>query len=117
MDASQNYNGWSNYPTWAVNLWLSNDEGLYNEALALVAEITSATESTSEVWTLAESHRFNLADSFRDWVGELSADGFASLGDPRAEPSMRDDLFGWALDQVDWQEIADAWISDSVAVL
>ena len=22
------YNGWTNYPTWAVNLWLCNDEGL-----------------------------------------------------------------------------------------
>lgn len=27
------YNGWKNYPTWCVNLWLSNDEGLYNETL------------------------------------------------------------------------------------
>ena len=24
----EGYNGWRNYPTWAVNLWLSNDEGL-----------------------------------------------------------------------------------------
>ncbi len=23
------YNGWSNYPTWAVALWLGNDEDLY----------------------------------------------------------------------------------------
>ena len=26
------YNGWSNYETWNVALWLQNDEGLYNLA-------------------------------------------------------------------------------------
>jgi hypothetical protein len=26
------YNGWTNYETWNVALWLQNDEGLYNLA-------------------------------------------------------------------------------------
>jgi hypothetical protein len=30
------YNGWSNYETWNVALWMQNDEFLYNTAKACV---------------------------------------------------------------------------------
>ena len=32
MTTSETYNGWANYETWNVALWLGNDESMYNLA-------------------------------------------------------------------------------------
>ena len=42
MDDASPCNGWSNYETWAVNLWFTNDQGRMQRCLALVAEAERA---------------------------------------------------------------------------
>src|SRR5215471_5290881 len=106
MSEEKGYQGWANYPTWAVNLWLANDEGLYREALDRVAgeceDAAWASQVEQGVWTVEESRRYHVADALKGWVrNELAPD----LG-----ASFAADLLGFALDQVDWYELADAWI-------
>jgi hypothetical protein len=106
VNADETYNGWKNYPTWCVNLWLGNDEGLYNEATAKAEYAVTYTDDhpnvSAEIWTTEETRRFTLADDLKGWVrDELAPDLGASFGA---------DLLGYALDQVDWNEIADAWL-------
>jgi hypothetical protein len=98
MQDEQGYNGWKNYPTWNVNLWLSNDEGLYNATRELVRDaIDNGEESTARVDT---------ADHIRHFVRDELA--------PDLGASFAADLLGYSLDCVDWFEIADAWLEDAV---
>ena len=102
------YNGWKNYPTWCVNLWLSNDEELYRATLELIGDtlvgIANDDNVSSEIWTVEQASRYRVADALKLWVrDELAPDAYEGA-------SFVADLVGWALDHVDWSEIADAWI-------
>lgn len=87
------YQGWKNYPTWAVNLWLSNDEGLYHATIERAQEIIRDGNSVGL-----------FSQCLKDWVtNDLAPD----LG-----ASFAADLLGYALDSVDWHEIATAWLNE-----
>ena len=47
---NQTYNGWENYETWNVALWIDNDEGLYNVARRCV-DYKQFVENISEFMT------------------------------------------------------------------
>ena len=110
----ERYNGWANYPTWAVNLWLSNDRGLYdmtNEAVdEEIGDAPNCIQVKEGIWTVEQAIRFNTADHLREMVEELPhMTGEAEV----LNTGFTADLYGWALGQVDWHEIADAWIEDA----
>ena len=97
------YNGWKNYETWAVNLWIDNEEGTQ----------TLWAENTADVWraarmypsggfTVSETARLNLTAALKDWAEESAPD----LG-----ASVWADLLNAALGEVDWTELADSMLS------
>ena len=85
------YNGYSNYQTWNVALWLDNEPGEYS----YVRDTAVRLEKTSR-----------FADWLKDYVEEIN---------PLNEnASMFSDLMSHALANVNWYEIAKGIMEDEV---
>lgn len=90
-DNDETYNGWKNYPTWAVHLWLTNDKSEYDSCLRTV----------DDAFRHSDTPRVYIADALKESLFEAAPD----LG-----ASMYADLLSFALYHVDWFEIADDFI-------
>lgn len=102
MTQEETYNGWKNYPTWAVNLWLGNDQGIYEETARRVQESVHSARWANLDALDETPPRYAVGEMLREWVtNDLAPD----LG-----ASFASDLLGYALDCVDWYDIADQWI-------
>ena len=84
-DETNGYQGWTNYETWCVNLWLSNDQASYTTTKEIVADGTE--------WEAAER--------LKEWI---AADEF-----PLKEPTMYSDMLTAAFSEVNWVEIVRAF--------
>lgn len=77
------FNGWKNYETWAVALWIDNTQSTQQEAYAIIAE--NPDENAA-------------AQAFKEWIED---------GNPLSEAgSLYSDLLNAALSEVDWYEVA-----------
>lgn len=82
------YNGWSNRETWNANLWMTNEEFIYDH----IREIATSCYSVSELADNMEAFLLNL------WE--------CSCG---AHHNTYHTPDGDSLDPVNWVEIAEAW--------
>lgn len=98
---SEKYNGWANYETWNVALWLHNEQGTADDLQELARTARD---------DYPEDAAANLAESIESYV---TSDLPEMLGfDLDAAPMMFGDMLQAALDSVDWYEIAENELSD-----
>ena len=97
--ADTTYNGWTNYETWLVNLWMDNEQGSQEYFLEQAQERYDAAKPT-QYSTTEEVARF----VFADWLKEFHEENRPEL------PGVYGDLLGGALSAVNWDEIARHYI-------
>ncbi len=105
------YNGWSNYETWAVALWLDNEASTYEYVRGLARDAwddasptTYATRGQAAAWALAET----LKDEHED---------ANPLADEDVPASVFSDLLSASLGRVDWHEIAHNLVTEVLCEL
>lgn len=98
------HNGYHNYETWLVSLWIDNDQHS-QELWAEQAEIAWNDAEPTEVLTEKENAAYTLAASLKEYFAEHV---------PISDNGVYLDLLTAALSEVNWDEIARNMI-DAVA--
>lgn len=88
----ETYNGWTNYETWSVALWLDNEPGTYEDARQIVH---------------AELDDWRAGRDLREYVESLP-----DVESVLSGATMAADLLGTALSEVSWTEIAEHYRED-----
>ena len=92
------YNGWTNYETWVVNLWMDNEKGQQDY---WIEEVQVALKQDNPV--------MHFADRLKDEHEEAASYALAAA---KYETGPLADLLNGALSEVNWREIAQHWIDD-----
>ena len=102
------YNGWTNYETWIVKLWLDNDQGSaeYWEEEAREAMQDVVEKDTSSADDLRNSAAYDLAGRLKDWHENYVEEGMPSSA------GFLNDLINSALSEVNWEEIARHYVEE-----
>lgn len=106
------YEGWKNRETWALQLWLTNDQGLYEMTRERVQE---AVETYRKGYEPGDGLQLN--DVLPVLAGEAVKDFVDELTDPDESLMTVENIVKLLADvgslyRVDWDAIGAAWLAD-----
>lgn len=102
MSTEKTYNGWTNYETWNVKLWIDNDE-YSQESWNEQADECLEQAQADKFFTAEERARLDLADRLKE---QFECGMYDLLDNAKASASVWADLLGAAMSEVNWHEIA-----------
>lgn len=97
------YNGYTNYETWLVALWIDNDQGL-QEMIQEFAQAAYDEAEASEYLTREEEAVATLEKQIEDVIDEMNP--------LISEASLFSDMLSAAFREVDYREIAEGFIAE-----
>lgn len=111
MSEDKRYNGWTNYETWVVKLWLDNDQGSYDywREQAIDCWDVAEDKSPNQFMNRADNAKVMLADCLKAEHDDQSDHPVFKA----ADGSVYADLLNAALSEVNWYEIAQSLLDDS----
>lgn len=110
----ETYNGWTNRETWAVSLYINNDEGMQRHALDNLRDIRADEKrardasETLTVISLEDAIRYRFSDWLKDWFEEMQEQSIGATS--RETLKMLFDI--GSLSRVNWDELAEALKGD-----
>ncbi len=105
------YNGWTNYETWNVKLWLDNDQTSCEYWNKVAQEALSEAEP-DKYFTKEENAVNSLRERLKEEIENQAED---VLEHGNAQASFVADLLHSALSDVNWQEIAKSYVEDAIS--
>ena len=110
-EEAQQHNGWPNYETWCIALWIDNEQTARATAREIVASCwENAAEEVAADRDAIVTPRVDAADALKDWL-RYEENPLTDVG------GMYGDLLGAALDTADWLRLADHYAPDPLPSL
>lgn len=83
INMNDEYNGWTNFETWLIALWLDNDETLYKGIRDVKSKFGFMSDTLAQSWVMCKAVK--ICHGLRDDIAEHNVN----------------------MDKVNWYEIAD----------
>lgn len=102
------HNGWDNYPTWVVNLWMDVSQGsqeFYNDMAKNIIRPYLSEDDDGWYINLADLRqaRFEFADWLKEYHQEMAP-----------ETGVLSDLVGFAVGIANFDTIARHWVDENL---